>query len=133
MNLWGSTVLQVLQKQLDVAALTHRVIANNLANVNTPGFKKSAVRFVDELKKAMDTQTLPLKTSHPRHIPAVVPLTQVEPMVVQEGETTMGYNQNNVDVDQEMVKLVTNTLAYQAATRAIGDRLALLDYVIRGR
>ncbi len=133
MNFLESAVLQVLQKQLDAAALTHKVIANNIANVNTPGFKKSSVRFLDELKKALDPQTLPLRTAHPRHIPAPVPLAQVEPMVVKEEETTMGYNQNNVDVEQEMVNLVANTLAYQAATRAIGDRLALLGYVIRGR
>lgn len=133
MSLMESAVLQVLQKQLEVAALTQKVIAGNLANVNTPGFKKSSVRFLDELKKALDSQMLPLLTTHPRHIPSTVPLTQVEPIVVKEEETTMGYNQNNVDVEQEMVNLAANTLAYQEATRAIGDRLALLGYVIRGR
>jgi len=132
-NLFANTILQVLQKQLDVSALTQKVIADNIANVNTPGFKKSSVRFLDELKKALASQTLPLRTTHPRHIPSVVPLTRVEPMVVKEEETTMGYNQNNVDIEQEMVNLVANTLAYQAATRAFGDRLALLGYVIRGR
>ncbi|MEW5898684.1 MAG: flagellar basal body rod protein FlgB [Bacillota bacterium] len=126
-------MLQVLEKQLDAAALTQKVVANNLANVNTPGFKKSSVRFLDELKKALDSRALPLLTTHPRHLPSTVPLTQVAPIVVKEEETTMGYNQNNVDVEQEMVNLAANTLAYQAATRAIGDRLALLGYVIRGR
>ena len=133
MELLASPVLQVLQKQLDAAALTQKVIANNLANVNTPGFKKASVRFLDELKKALASQTLPLLTTQPRHLPSPVPITQVAPMVVKEEETTMGYNQNNVDVEQEMVNLAANTLAYQAATRAIGDRLALLGYVIRGR
>jgi len=38
-----------------------------------------------------------------------------------------------VDIDQEMVNLAANTLTYQAAARALGDRLALLDYVIKGR
>ncbi len=133
MNLLGSPVLQVLEKQLNAAALTQKVIANNLANVNTPGFKKSSVRFLDELKKALDSRTLPLLTTHPCHLPSPVPLTQVAPIVVKEEETTMGYNQNNVDVEQEMVNLAANMLAYQAATRAIGDRLALLGYVIKGR
>ena len=133
MDFFGSPVLVVLKKQLDASALTQKVIANNLANINTPGFKKSSVRFLDSLREALDARTVPLRTTHPRHIPAAVPLAQVEPTVVKEEQTTMGYNQNNVDLDQEMVNLAANTLAYQTATRALGDRLSLLEYVIRGR
>lgn len=133
MDLFGSTVLTVLRKQIDASALTQRVIANNIANINTPGFKKSSVRFLDALREALDARAMPLRTDHPRHIPSAVPVAQVEPVVVKEEQTTMGYNQNNVDLDQEMVNLVANALAYQTATRALGDRLSLLGYVIKGR
>lgn len=128
-----SPVLVALKKQLHAATVTQQVIANNVANVNTPGFKKSSVRFTEELKKALDSKVMPLATTHPRHIPATITLTRVEPMVVKEEDTTMGYNRNNVDIEQEMVNLSVNTLSYQAATRALGDRLSLLGYVIRGR
>ncbi|NHM28202.1 flagellar basal body rod protein FlgB [Desulfofundulus sp. TPOSR] len=133
MDLFASPILVALQKQLDAAALTQRVIAHNVANVNTPGFKKSSVSFTEELRRALGEDVLPLVTSDPRHIGAPVPLARVEPTVVKEEGTTMGYNGNNVDIDQEMVNLAANTLTYQAAARALGDRLSLLTYVIRGR
>ncbi|WP_242868872.1 flagellar basal body rod protein FlgB [Desulfotomaculum copahuensis] len=129
---FGSTIIMTLQKQLDASALTQRVIANNVANINTPGFKKSRVAFTEELRRALGEDALPLKTDNPRQIEAPLPLARVEPMVVKEEDTTMGYNANNVDIDQEMVNLAANTLTYQAAARALGDRLALLDYVIKG-
>ncbi|MGQ9824805.1 MAG: flagellar basal body rod protein FlgB, partial [Desulfotomaculales bacterium] len=61
MDFFGSTVLVVLKKQLDASALMQKVIANNLANINTPGFKKSSVRFLDALREALDTRTVPLR------------------------------------------------------------------------
>jgi len=44
-----------LQKLLDAAALRQRVIANNLANVNTPGYCRRVVKFDDHLAKALAT------------------------------------------------------------------------------
>ncbi|MFH0880983.1 MAG: flagellar basal body rod protein FlgB, partial [Lentisphaerota bacterium] len=44
---------QVLNKMLDVSALRQRVLANNLANINTPGYKRLDVKFRDELTDAI--------------------------------------------------------------------------------
>lgn len=132
MDLFASPVLLALTKQLDSAALTQRVIAHNVANVNTPGYKKSYVSFQEQLKAALGKQTPGLLTSHPRHIGAPVALENVAPRVAQEQDTTMRYGQNNVDVDQEMVNLAANSLLYDASARVLGDKLSGLGYVIRG-
>ncbi|WP_211230114.1 flagellar basal body rod protein FlgB [Desulfovirgula thermocuniculi] len=134
LDLFAGTVFTALKKQLDAAALTQRVIAHNVANANTPGYKKLSVSFAEELRRALgEDGSLPLLTSDPRHIEAPVALARLEPMVVREEGTTMSSSGNNVDIDQEMVNLAANVLVYQATARALGDRLALLQYVIRGR
>lgn len=132
MNLFDNPVIVGLAKQLDSAAVTQRVIANNVANVNTPGFKKSYVSFQDELKRALNTSAPSLITTNPRHLGGKVDITQVKPRVVQENGTTMLYGQNNVDIDEEMVNLAANSITYEFGVNAISGKMGLLSYVIKG-
>lgn len=133
MGFFDSPTLTAIKKQMEAAEITQSVIANNMANANTPGFKKSTVSFADELKNALNSSVLPLRTSHPRHISNSITLDQVKPRIIKEEGTTMGYNNNNVDVEQEMVNLAVNSLSYQAAARMLDGKLTMLGYVIRGR
>jgi len=131
-NLFDNPVIVGLAKQLDSAAVTQRVIANNVANVNTPGFKKSYVSFQDELKRALNTRAPSLVTSNPRHLGGKVDINQVRPRVVQENGTAMLYGQNNVDIDEEMVNLAANSITYDFSVSTISGKMGLLSYVIRG-
>lgn len=132
MNLFNSPVMAGLSKQLDSSSLTQRVIANNIANVNTPGFKKSYISFQEELRRALDAKAPVMVTSDQRHIGGRVDISQVFPQVLQERGTTMKYSQNNVDIDQEMVNLAANTILYEVGVNAYSSRMGLLSYVIRG-
>lgn len=132
LNLFNSPVMTGLSKQLDSSSLTQRIIANNVANVNTPGFKKSHVSFQEELRRALDAKAPVLLTSDQRHIGGRVDIGQVFPQVIQERGTTMRYSQNNVDIDQEMVNLAANTILFDVGANALSSRLGLLSYVIRG-
>lgn len=132
MNLFNNPVMIALGSQLDSAALTQRVIANNVANVNTPGFKKSHVSFTEELKRALDEKSPAMITSHPRHFGGATDVRRVSPRVVQDRDTVMRYGRNNVDIDQEMVDLAANTILYDFSANALSSRLGILGYVIRG-
>jgi flagellar basal-body rod protein FlgB len=131
-DLFGSPVVTAITKQLDSAALTQRVIANNVSNVNTPGFKKSYVSFQDQLKRALDEKAPVLATSHPRHFGGKLDIGQVAPVVVKESSTTMRYSQNNVDIDQEMVNLAANSILYNFSITSLSSKMGILGYVIRG-
>jgi len=55
-------------KALDYAMLRHKVITDNIANIDTPGFKRSDVSFIAELKRALSPpDRIELKRSSPRH------------------------------------------------------------------
>uniref|UniRef100_A0A7C2E4D2 Flagellar basal body rod protein FlgB n=1 Tax=Ammonifex degensii TaxID=42838 RepID=A0A7C2E4D2_9THEO len=131
MKVFDDPVKTGLAKTLDAAALRQRVIADNIANVDTPGFKKSVVRFEDALRRALKSGALPLRGTDPRHIGAD-PLSSVIPQVEQVNTTTLRTDGNNVDVEEEMVNLVTNNLTYQAAVRFITGKFSALKYVISG-
>ena len=132
MNLFDSPVMVALSRQLDSSTLTQRVIANNVANVNTPGFKKSQVSFREQLRQALDAKAPALATSNPRHIGGAADISKVAPRVVQERDTIMRYGQNNVDIDQEMVNLAANQIIYDISANSLSGKLGILGYVIRG-
>ena len=103
---------------MDAAALRQRVIAQNVANVNTPGYRRLAVEFEDEMAKSLGT---------PGGSPGAVSPT----VVVADGpERADG---NTVDLDREMGDLTKNGLLFQAAAQIAASRMASLRAAVSGR
>lgn len=132
MHILKNDILTILDKQLDALTVRQRVIANNVANANTPGFKKSEVSFSNQLRDAMDNKHIHLRYSHPKHITTRRSVSEIEAKVVTTENTIMNYGQNNVDVEQEMVNLAANTIMYNAVSRMMSGKLTTTGYVIKG-
>ncbi|MDO7788362.1 flagellar basal body rod protein FlgB [Desulforamulus aquiferis] len=129
MNIFDGPMFNLLKQGLDAGAMRQRVIANNVANINTPGFKKSQVSFEDQLKAAMSGGGS-LKGTHPLHMGA---LNGVKPEIVQVDKTTMRFDGNNVDIDEEMVNLAAAAIQYDVITQGLMDKFNVLGIVIGGR
>ncbi|MCG0278389.1 MAG: flagellar basal body rod protein FlgB [Thermanaeromonas sp.] len=124
-----SAVGEILQKVLEVSALRQRVIAHNLANANTPGFKRYYVTFEEALRRAVDgEQDLRPHRTHPRHLPGSLPEAGIR--VERDRFTSMRQDGNNVDIEREMVELVMNSLNYSLAVQQLNGRLGMWRYVI---
>ncbi|TEB11162.1 flagellar basal body rod protein FlgB [Pelotomaculum propionicicum] len=132
MDLLSSPVIVSLEKALDAGALRQRVIADNIANINTPNFKKSTVEFESLLKAALGRDSIKLTTTDPRHFGAAPLLAELRPEVRVNEATSMRTDGNNVDIDEEMTNLAANSIEYQATARELSERLSLLGYVITG-
>jgi len=110
--------IDVLRRLMDAAALRHQVISQNVANVNTPGYRRLAVEFEDELAKVLGTAG--------GSADAVAPKVVVE----DRAERVDG---NTVDLDREMGDLNKNTLLFQAASQIAASRFASMRSAISGR
>jgi flagellar basal-body rod protein FlgB len=122
--------INLLKKGLDAAALRHRVISNNIANINTPGFKRSSVVFGKELAKASKSRFV-AKRFHPKHIP-FGRKDEFYPKIVVEENTVYRNDKNNVDLNQEMADLAKNTLYYNALATRISSKFRSILSVIQG-
>lgn len=125
--------LLALEKALHSLALRHEVIANNVANVDTPFFKRSEVAFQEKLQSVLrGGEPSPLWRTHPRHLPQAAPvdLRSFEPEVYQVTETVGRNDHNNVDLEIEMAKLAQNTLHYQAVSDVTARYLAGLRFAV---
>ncbi len=122
---------RVLQAALTGLASRQRVIADNVANVDTPGFKASAVQFEALLRKAAGGGDSFRLLSVPGAVdaPPADPRT-VAPQVVTLADTSLRADGNNVDLDQQMVQLAETNITYNAVAQLTGARLQLLRTVI---
>jgi flagellar basal-body rod protein FlgB len=111
--------IDLMTRLLDVASLRHDVIAANVANINTPGYRQRQVVFEDELAKALQQ-------------PGGAPL-KVAAKVVESERTPDRADGNNVDIDVEMADLNKNTLLYRTLAQLLTTHIASMRSAISGR
>lgn len=125
----GKTV--VLEKALDAAWMKNEVIANNIANVNTPGFKKSYVSFEDQMASAASEFQLGSVQKDSKFLPIGNDARSISsPVVMQESFTSVRKDGNNVDVDVEMAELAKNTIKFNAIISQISRQFENLRTAI---
>jgi flagellar basal-body rod protein FlgB len=125
-RLFGGDTFVAATKALDAAALRHQTIANNLANVNTPGYKRQDVQFEAQLSRALEQSQAPCSR-------ICDPLASVQPTVVTQSATSERSDGNNVDIETENVNLAVNTLRFETLTQSVGGYFSGLKSVINGR
>ncbi len=119
--LFTSTTRQTLYKSLDAGTLRSKVLAENIANVNTPGYQRKEVAFEEDLRKALEKK-LPGDTRQSDHlaIEKGIDLSKVQPEVFTPIDPTQPGEINNVDIDMEMSKLAENQILYNFAVKFTG-------------
>ena len=134
--LFGPTV-GMLKNAMDGAGTTHGVIANNIANVNTPNFRRSDVSFKDALAAteapAADPDELVMTATSDRDIP-VSGVTEVPGFKVTttvDSTQQMRLDGSNVDVDQEMAKLSLNSEYAQTMGQLLQNQYTLIKASIQ--
>lgn len=126
--------MTVLQKSLDSLAIQHEVIANNIANIDTPNFKRSVVSFQDKLKAAIETTPdSPLWRTNPMHMPnpaKSISLNNFQPDIQTISDTVGRNDGNNVDMEMESALLAQNNLLYNSLADLTGRYIANLRHAI---
>jgi flagellar basal-body rod protein FlgB len=111
---------RALEKALDGAAAGHRVSANNLANLETPGYTARRVSFEDALRAAVRAEHRGRRSGA---------IEQVRPSLMPTGDP-VGPDGNNVSIEAEMLALGEASVRYQALTRMIDRKLQMIGTAI---
>ena len=126
----------LLEQSAGLRSRKNSIIASNIANRETPGFRAQDLVFEKDLMRALHSDRPgPLKTSDPRHFDGI----QREPLELVEGRQINGFNPdprtdgNTVNLDKEMAKLAENQLMFRATTVALNWKLRLLKSAIAER
>lgn len=120
--------INVLGKAADASWIRNDLIANNIANYDTPGYKRQDVDFEDALKQAiqsadginMDTKVANLRKGS----------LDVSPYT-DYGDYSYRLDENNVDIDTEQVQLAENQIRYQALMDSINSEFSNLKSAMK--
>ncbi len=114
----GKTNVPTLMKTLDASMLRARVLANNIANVNTPGYQRVDVSFEEELRGALDKGRLRGASTNRGHMAlGRKDVSKVQARVDRPIDPSQPSGVNNVDIDTEMAKLAENQIVYNYAIK----------------
>ena len=102
-----------------------KVIQSNIANADTPGYTAKDLVFEEELER-----TLALKKEHPEHME---PREQGGKFKEIELSNIRGYDDNRVDIQEELAKLAESSIMYKSLAENLKKEFAKLKLVISGR
>ena len=120
--------INVLDKAADASWIRNDVIANNIANATTPGYKRQDVDFESEFRKAlkrsryisMDDRIADIKTAR------LNPRTYID-----SANFSYRLDGNNVDIETENVTLASNLLKYNGLIDCINKEFSNLQMVMK--
>jgi len=108
-------IIDLVGKALGIRSAYNKVIAANISNADTPGFKEKDIDFRKELDRQM---------------------TYSGPVVAEESDDdTLGFSsldENTVVMEKQVMKLTENSLYYDALVQALSKKFTLMRYIING-
>lgn len=127
-RIFGHT-LKFIGKSLDVSARRHNLIAGNIANMDTIGYKPMDLDFNKTLKQAMGKKEPDfLDRTHYQHLPA-----NDEDSFAMKGKNSEEvdiYHLDSVNIDTEMMNLMENNIKYRTTTELLLRKMQILNYSI---
>lgn len=136
MDVLGGAAFQRLESAIHASSMRQRVIANNIANVDVPYFKRSDVAFEEFLSQAISGKGTPVlagRMTKARHIPINTNYPSPSPQVITDESTSINNNRNNVDIDKEMSLLAENQLRYNLLSQQVSHEVKMMRIGIEGR
>lgn len=122
---------KLLERSMDASNLRQQLLNQNLANVNTPHYKRLDIDFKSLLDNVSKDE-LEMVRTHPKHIGNTVP--EIGPVkITRETKTLSRYDTNNVDPEFEMAQVAENSLYFQTVSERWKGKMSNLKLVIDGR
>ena len=121
--LGSKTLIPLLKRILDLGAVRHRVIAQNIANASTVGYRKKSVEFEDSLQSMIDG-SIGMTDGM---------VKQEEFKIVESSKKPDVGAPNNVDLSEEMADLAKNQLYYKFAVNLMKRQFNSIKSSISGR
>ncbi len=130
-RIFGGTV-NLLEKVLNFRAKRQNLLISNIANVDTPHYKSVDIDFENQLKRAVEDDSL-LRKTNTLHFPSRNKnLNEIKPNIIYNPTISLREDSNTVDIDHEMTKLAENNLMYNASAQMLSKLLRIIKHSIEG-
>jgi len=120
--------INVLDKAADASWTRNQIISNNIANVDTPNYKRQDVSFEEALQRE-------LRTATENSLDEKVSRVSIDRLAADIYTDSAGYSYrmdgNNVDIDTENVELASNQIKYEALVDSMSQEFARIKSVLK--
>jgi flagellar basal-body rod protein FlgB len=113
-------IVELLEAGLKAETMRQRAVANNVANLQTPGYRRLDVRFEQLLAKAMESGD-------------DFDADELEPELYQPKNTAVNPNGNDVNLEDEVGELVKNSIRHKAFIRILNKKYSQIDLAVNNR
>jgi len=117
------------------AGIRHKVIANNIANMDTPGYKALDISFRDQLEYLLETEENGISASRVvRDLSSTGTVSPPPPTVMFAPDINSLWprmDRNTVNIDQELTKLSQNAILHNTCLQLLKSKFGILKSVIR--
>jgi len=137
MELFGK-IYSILDESLNVLSARQNVIASNIANANTPGYKEKTVNFEKIMQDAVGSEnSLNLKINSPKdfinlgldNINSSESFSSAN-VETQKVESVPALDGNTVNLGSEMADMSANAIRFEAVSTLLSKKFAMLNYAI---
>lgn len=130
-KLYGKS--NIMEKALNASLARNDTISQNLANIDTPNYKRKDVAFEQYFTDSLNKNNLVGNLTDKRHIAInSKDIDKIQPTMTDDNlEVSMRIDGNSVDVDSEMAYLAKNTIKYNALVQLINNNFSKIKNVIR--
>jgi len=126
--------INTLGTALETASVKNKVIAENIANLDTPGYKAQDLKFFDVMNDVLGSgKKLPLARTNEKHLPPAEMDTDPSAYVYQQNNPSVRNDGNDVNIDYEMSQMAENTIRYNMISDMTAGKFTKLKNVIAGR
>jgi len=120
------STLVKMSHALDCLTRYQQIIAENVANIDTPGYQARTLDFAEALRaRSVGRQVLPMLRTHERHLPGADVAAPNEPTTLKRNGVLGRVDGNTVDINVEMMELLETGLKYRAVAQLAAKRLGL--------
>jgi len=126
--------LNTLAYGLETTSAKNRIIAENIANIDTPGYKAKDLKFYDVMGEVLGTgKKLPLARTDEQHLPPKTGFIDPSGYVYQQNNPSVRNDGNDVNIDYEMTQMAENTIRYNMISDMTAGKFTKLKNIIAGR
>ncbi|MFQ5705935.1 MAG: flagellar basal body rod protein FlgB [bacterium] len=120
------TLVPLLKKSLDAYSVRQQAITENIANIDTPGYKPIKVSFEEKLRHLLN-RNLDVKTGNLRHMDSGANLLQNDPSLFEVTKEA-----TDVNLEDQMAELAKNQIRFEFATRMLNRTYEMIRASITG-
>jgi flagellar basal-body rod protein FlgB len=106
-------IFDIIGAGLNAETVRQKTIANNVANLQTPGYRRLDVKFKDVLAQALESGDQNFD--------------EIQPEVFQPNETPVKSNGNDVNLEMEVGQMVDNSLRHRTLIRLLNKKYQQID------